>query len=415
MSDNKPGITSKRHCMVVHAYYPIGEPRVEREAHALLASGYEVDVLCLRNDNEPVFEVIDGVGIYRLPMKRHKGRGLAVHLAEYLGFFGLVFFKLLQLYPRRHYGVIQVHNLPDFLVFSALVPKLSGARIILDLHDLMPEFFAGSYNRRMDSLPVKMLIWQEQMSCRFANHVITVTDGWRETLIARGVSGKKVGVVMNVPDNNVFNPAVMEQGSRSDGHFNLIYHGTLTYRYGIDLLLRSIACVRDKIPDIHLVVIGLGEYYEELVALSKELGLEDLVTFSGRILPISELPALIAQADIGIVPTRRNVFTDDLLPTKLLEYVALRVPVIAARTPAISTYFDDNMVQYFTPEDVNSLADSIFYLYQNPERRLALSEKSNKFNNDFSWPKIAQNYVEVVNHLNRFTTQSSIRAVLPPG
>jgi hypothetical protein len=132
----------KRHCMVVHAYYPLGETRVEREALALIEQGYEVDVLCLRDQDEPAQEVTDGVNIYRLSVKRHRGRGPALQMLEYLAFFILVMAKLFVLHRQRRYGVVQAHNLPDFLVFSALWPKLTGARVILDLHDLMPELAA---------------------------------------------------------------------------------------------------------------------------------------------------------------------------------------------------------------------------------------------------------------------------------
>src|SRR5512146_1742938 len=82
---------SKRHCMIVHAHYPIGEVRVEREALALLANGYEVDVICLRTNGEPATSVEDGVHVYRLPVTRHKGKGVFVQFLEYLAFFFLAF------------------------------------------------------------------------------------------------------------------------------------------------------------------------------------------------------------------------------------------------------------------------------------------------------------------------------------
>lgn len=159
----------KRHCMVVHAYYPVGETRVQREALALVAAGYEVDVLCLRDVGEAAVDHEEGVNIYRLPMKRYKGYGLAVQLLEYLAFFMLTFFKLFSLYPQRRYRTVQVHNLPDFLIFCAIYPKLRGAKLILDLHDLMPEFFAAKSEGDMNSLAVRLVTWQEQISCRFAD------------------------------------------------------------------------------------------------------------------------------------------------------------------------------------------------------------------------------------------------------
>ena len=390
----------KRHCMIVHAHYPLGEPRVEREAQALINGGYEVDVLCLRNDREVAFEVVDGVNIHRLPVKRDKSRGRGAQLLEYITFFMLVFLRLFSLYSRRKYKTLQVHNLPDFLVFSTLMPKLAGARVILDLHDLMPEFFAGTYKRDMNSLPVRILKFQEWISCRFADHVITVTDLWRGTLIERGVPAHKVSVVMNVANSHIFNSEAVKHISSDDQHFELIYHGTLSQHYGIDLILQAVSQLRQAIPQLHLTIHGRGEYLQNLRDLAKELHLNGQVTFSTNLLPMGELPAFICQADLGIVPYRRDVFTDGILPTKLMEYTALHVPVIAARTPAIEAYFDENMVQYFPAEDVNALSDAIIYLYINRVRLQQLSVESNRFNQKYTWDNISREYLRLVNRLS---------------
>jgi glycosyltransferase involved in cell wall biosynthesis len=198
-------VNRKRHCMVVHAHYPYAETRVERQAQALLANGIEVDVICLGGSSQPAQATIDGVQVYRLPVQRNKGVSFVVQLFEYLAFFVLAFICLSKLHLRWHYSVVQVHNLPDFLVFVALIPKLTGASIILDLHDLMPEFYAERIQRSMNSLPVRLLRWQEYLSCRFANHVITVTELWRQSLIERGQPADRVSVVMNLADDRVFN------------------------------------------------------------------------------------------------------------------------------------------------------------------------------------------------------------------
>ena len=389
----------KRHCMIVHAHYPLGEPRVEREAQALLVGGYEVDVLCLRKEGELPFEVAEGVNVYRLPVKRDKSRGRAGQMLEYLSFLLLVFLRLFSLYPRRRYRTVQIHNLPDFLVFSALLPKLGGARIILDLHDLMPEFFAGTYDKSMDSLPVRLLKFQERLSCMFADHVITVTDLWRQTLIDRGVPADKVSVVMNVANSHIFNGRAIGQPADRQSRFEIIYHGNLSQRYGIDLLLRAVALARKDIPEIHLTVHARGDYYDAVVELAKELSLEKEVTFSTGLLPITDLPALIRRADLAVVPYRRDVFTDGILPTKLMEYTALHVPVVAARTPAIEAYFDEDMVYYFPPEDVEALAAAIVYLHGHRSRLKDLAAKSDRFNQRYTWENIAQRYFSLVERL----------------
>lgn len=390
----------RRHCMVVHAYYPVGETRVERQALALLDHGVEVDVICLRNEGEPEVDSEEGINIYRLPVKRHKRSGLAMQLLEYLAFFALVLVKLAVLHRGRRYRVVQVHSLPDFLVFAALVPKLTGARLILDLHDLMPEFYAARFNSGLKSWPVRLLQWQEQLCCRYAHHVITVTELWRQTLIERGLAPEKVTVVMNVADDRIFQPGIItDMSTEADVRFNLIYHGHLTQRYGIDLAIRAVDIVRERIPQIHLTIHGRGEYRETLVKLTDELGLKQHITFSGRLMPTSELPRFIGKADIGLVPYRRDIFTDGILPTKLLEYVALGTPVIAARTLAIAAYFDETMVQFFTPGNPYDLARCILALYTDRRRLAQLAENAEGFNQHYNWTKLGAEYVALVERL----------------
>jgi len=387
--------------MVVHAHYPLGESRVERQARALIDCGYEVDVICLRGGGELAYEKVNGVNIYRLPVKRHKGSGLFIQLFEYLSFFFLAFYRLLRLYPRRRYGVVQVHNLPDFLIFSALVAKLGGARLILDLHDLMPEFFAASFGRDMKSWPVRLLVLQEQVSCLFADHVITVTETWRETLIRRGVPPGKVTVVMNVADSHIFYPLqTMDRPEKTNGNFNLIYHGALARRYGLDLLIQAIEMVRSRIHYIHLTIHGVGEFHQDLVELVEGLNLRNHVSFSTHLLPISELPGLIRKAELGVVPYRSDLFTDGILPTKMMEYVALNIPVVAARTPAITAYFDETMVQFFTPGSVEELANCILSLHKDRAQLARLAENEKKFNQEYTWEKVARDYVALVDHLS---------------
>jgi glycosyltransferase involved in cell wall biosynthesis len=392
----------QRHCMVVHAYYPLGETRVERQAMALLDHGIKVDVICLGKAGEPALETVDGVRVHRMPVRRHKNSGLLVQLFEYLLFFVLSSIHLTKLHRQRRYDIVQVHNLPDFLVFVALVCKLTGARIILDLHDLMPEFYAERFQRSMNSLPVRLIRWQERLSCRFADHIITVTDLWRQALIQRGQPRDKVSVVMNVADDRIFHPGAasgVSQGDDRDGLFRLIYHGTMAQRYGLDLALRAIDLVRREAPDIHIMLHGGGEYRQTLEIMVGELNLQDHVQFSTRFVATDELPRLIERADLGIVPYRDGVFTRDILPTKLMEYAALGIPSIAARTRGIAVHFDETTVQFFTPGNVDELADCILTLYHDRTRLASLARNTVKFSERYNWSNQRENYLRLVERL----------------
>lgn len=388
------------HCMIVHGIYPYDETRVQRQAQALVERGHAVDVICLRNGAEPNLECADGVTVYRLPVVRNKRRGVLGQFVEYLVFALLAFVEVTRLHLAHRYDVVQVHNLPDFLVFAALVPRLTGSRIILDLHDLMPEFYCAKFGTTMSSLPVRLVVWQEQVSCRIAHHVITVTEPWRQTLIRRGVPADKCTVVMNLADPRYFVPSSVSVTEPSTS-LRLIYHGQITWRYGLDLLLQALVRVRASVPDVHLTVQGRGEFLETVQSLVQSLDLQSTVTVQSEFLSASDLAQLILAHDVGIVPYRRDIFTDGILPTKLMEYMALGRAVIAARTPVITAYCDENMVELFEPEDVDMLAERIVYLYHHPERRRELALNTHRFNQKYNWPSQRERYVNLAEKLGR--------------
>jgi len=402
--------------MVVHAYYPLGETRVEREALALRDRGVEVDVVCLRKPGQPREDVIDGVAVYRVPISRRKGSGILMQSLEYLKFFILALGRVTSLHLRRRYVVVQVHNLPDFLVFTALVPRLMGARVILDLHDLMPEFYTERFGRGMNSPEVRLIRVQEWISCKFADHIITVTDLWRQALIERGQPGHKITVVMNVADERAFNPSVVpDQTLRPRNGFQLIYHGNIDQRYGLDLAVQAIDRVRRELPDVHLTVHGGGEYRQVIEAMIERAKLRDHVEISREFVPTPVLAKRIKAADLGIVPYRDGVFTGAILPTKLMEYAALGLPVIAARTPTISRFFDDSMVEFFTPGDADELANCISRLYRDRDRLADLARNISTFTRQWSWRRQRAEYVHLVDRLTVAARRSSRRAMVPRG
>lgn len=389
-----------RHCMIVHAYYPLGETRVEREARALARGGYAVDVICLRVDGERPVEQDGDITIHRLPVGRHKGRGLGVQLLEYLAFFFLAMARLTRLHLRAPYRVVQAHNLPDFLVFAALPARLMGARVILDIHDLMPEFYAARFETGLEAWPVRLVRLEERLSCRFADHLITVSEHWRQTLIRRGVSPDKCSVVMNVADDAIFHPPAEPRPLLHDSAgLRLIYHGSLARHYGLDLAIQAVDQVRHDIPGIHLTLLGDGDYVGELRRLIDELGLASHVDLINELRPAEALPAIIGAADLGIVPYRNDTFTDGLLPTKLMEYAALGMAAVAARTTAIENTFGGTMAAFFEPGDVESLADCLRALHAHPERLAELRAGSALFNERYNWPRIAASYVATVDRL----------------
>jgi glycosyltransferase involved in cell wall biosynthesis len=383
--------------MIVHNHWP--DPRVEREARALVADGLAVDVLCARDpyDRPDDDAASPGIEVSRLPVWRRRGRGPVLQMLEYLAFLFLATFHAAFRHLRHRYRTVQVHNLPDFLVFSALIPKLTGARVILDLHDLMPEFYASRFGGSMAGLPVRLILLQERLAARFADRVITVTELWRRTLEERGVPAAKLSVLMNLPDPAIYGTPPPKPPT-DDGQFTLIYHGTLAERYGLDIAIRALAIARRELP-VRLIIHGRGDLLDPLAALATELGVHDAVEFSTERLPSEALPALLRRGDVAVVPYRRDVFTDGILPTKLMEYVALDIPAIVTRTPVIEEYFDESMVRFVPAEDPAALAAAIVELGRDPDRRTGLAREAARFRERYDWTRNAADYVAIVREL----------------
>lgn len=392
----------RRHCMVVFATYPLGETRVQREAEALVTHGYEVNVICVRLSDEPAVDEYKGVKIYRekyrFPIAFAKGSGLSEKFLKYLRFFLSAGIRVTRLHLQKKFATIQVHNLPDFLVFCTLIPKLLGAVVLLDLHDLMPEFYIGRFGHS-SSLGTWLICLQEHLACRFADHIITVSEHWKQALIGRGVPPNKCSVVMNVADNQIFRPSIENHlYARLRQGFRLIYHGSIHQRYGLDLAVQAIDRVRNEIPGIHLSLVGAGPFLPALQVMVDDLGLQEHVSIEPLRLA-EDLPEIIHSCDLGVVPYRSDVFTDGLVPTKLMEYAAMEFPAIAARTTTIQAYFRDTNVEFFEPGNLDDLVRCIMKLYHDPDRLVELTLGSKKFNQRYNWAKIGDEYISLVDRL----------------
>jgi glycosyltransferase involved in cell wall biosynthesis len=380
-----------RICVIRHWYYP-NDPRVHREIDALRRAGHEVDLICAGQPGQPNRERQAGLSIWRIPLARHRG-SLPRYLYEY-GMFLIVATVLAGLLFARHrHAIVQVNSLPDWLVFAAAVPKLFGARIVLDLHECMPEYFTTKYKLPLGHPVVRVLMLLEQASIRFASYVITCTDQMRERFIERGAPGDKIGVVLNACDEDRFDPNGYEPPRREGGHFELICHGTIDENYGLDVVVRAVALLRDRIPGLHLGIYGDGTARSSVEALAKELGLEDRVSFSRGWLKQEELLRRIAEADAGVVAIRRDAFRDLTHCNKMYDLVAMKRPVIISRTRAVEAYFGDECFQLFESGNEVDLARAIHEVYADPELRQRLVSRATEVGEPYRWVHQAREYV----------------------
>lgn len=388
--------------MLTHSYYE-EDPRVRREAEALAAAGRPVDVFALRRPGDQSEGTVEGVRVRRLNVQRHQGAGAGRYLVEYLDFFVRALFAATIAHRRRRYALVQVHTLPDFLVFAALPMRLAGVPVVLDLHEAMPEFFRVRFPRMAGAPAYRLLRIQERLSIAAADAAVTVNDALGRRLVDIGVPAHKVTVVPNSPSLRRFDPAAHPRRSfAEDGVVRLAYAGALTPTYEVEVAVDAVARLVGRRPGLptRLELYGRGDAEAALRERVAALGISDRVVFHGRI-PIEDVPAALARADIGLAPTRRNEFTDYSLSTKIFEYAAMGKPVVASGLPMVEATFGPDAVATYTPGDPDAMAAAILGLVDDPARRLARVAATTERVRDLAWEHASEGYLGLVERLAR--------------
>jgi glycosyltransferase involved in cell wall biosynthesis len=387
---------SARICMIALTDYP-GDQRVRREAEALVARGDEVDVISPLTPSIGSRRSIDGVNLHPIGrLRRDERLGFAGYLGRDLAFLARASVKALRLHRRRRYDVVHVHTMPDYLVLAALGPKLTGAKVVLDLHDLVPELFASKFGVADTAWIVRLTKVVERACVRFSDHALAVHEPHLGALVGHGNPRDKFTIVMNAPDPRLF--ARRTEGASGQG-FTLIYHGTISTRHGIDVAVRAVALALQSYDDVRLEVVGDGDGVAGLRRLVAELGLADAVAITEGRFPAEELQPLFERASAGVVPLSHDVFTRYMLPVKLLEYVALGLPVICSRTDTVQAYFDDTMVSFVEPGSPDDLAEKIVALRADEAQRRRLVASADAFLEEHSWMRERERYYTVIDSL----------------
>ena len=385
-SEEKPAV-----CMIAYANY-FNDARIKNYVGALLKEGYSVDVFALDRP-EPARA---GPRVFCLMTKVWSTRALPYVLSQ-CWFLLKVVLRVGAAFFRRRYRVVHVHNMPDFIVFGALIPKFFGAKVILDVHDTMPEAYATKFDIPLDHILVKLLRLEERFSAAFANYVITTNDLHKEVLVEHGISDSKISIIMNVGNENIFRPQT--SAHQCDG-LVLAYHGTVAERLGLNLILEAIRLARPDCPQLRFILIGDGDYMPTIRNLIAEYHLSDIVSLEGWV-PVEDLPRYLSKAQVGIVGNRLSTEAKKnwMLPVKMLEYAAMEIPTIAPSLRVITHYFDIDSAFYYTPDDAVDMARCIVNVYLHPEKIKAAKPNLRNFNRQYNWRAMESRYLNLVDNL----------------
>ena len=395
-------LRNRRGAVLLFSHYP-ADPRPRRAAEALAREGATIDVICLSDPtDEPRRERFGSINVLRLPLRRHRA-GKISYIAQYSTFIATCFAYLAVRSCTRRYDFVHVHNMPDVLVFSALVPKLLGAKVILDLHDPMPELMRTIFKLPEDSFGVRLLKRLEKWSVEFADQVLTVNLACKKIYSSRSCAPEKIHVVLNAPDEGIFHfhpqNGVLPNGKILSKPFEILYHGSLVPRNGFDLAVDALELLQQTVPLAKLTVCGeRTAYFDQVYKSVEDRGLTDSVRYRGAL----DLPAivqLINGCDLGIIPNHRNIFTEINTPTRIFEYLSLGKPVIAPKAPGIQDYFGDRDLLYFELGDAHDLARQMEFAFSHPEEVAETIRRGQAVYLAHTWEREKRGFLQVVNDL----------------
>jgi glycosyltransferase involved in cell wall biosynthesis len=382
--------------MLAYAFYE-SDMRILRYANALVERGDTVDVIALRREGAAKFEVLQGVNVYRVQSRERNERSWLDYLGRVMRFMFTSALLLAEKHIAKPYDVIHVHSVPDFLVFAAVVPKLLGSKVILDIHDILPEFFASKFNASEQSLKFKLLLLAEYLSVRFSDHVIIANDLWHERLVNRSARAEQCTSIINYPDGEMFRPR--GRSATFSGKFRITYPGTLNAHQGLHIALHALARIKEELPDIEFHIYGEGPAKISLIELSTQLGLSDRVVFH-EFLRCDQIAEAMALSDLAIVPKcSSSAFGNEAMSTKIMEFMSLGVPVIVSRTKVDSFYHTDSRVKFFESGNPSDLADAIVMLYHDAQLRNRLAANASAYVRDNNWQDKKQMYLQIVDSL----------------
>ncbi len=373
------------------------DPRVIRAAEAAVSGGFEVDFIALRREDDPPQEWIRGVRVIHLNQTRYRGGGVASYAFAYVGFFLRCFLKTSWLQLHRRYQFVHVNNMPDFFVFCALLPKLMGAKILLDIHDPMPNTFASKFKSGENGLFYKVLLFQERVSASFADRILTVHDPLKDYILVKQhhLAAESIDVIANFADDELFQ---LRQPTRADDQLQLVFHGTILERYGLREAMHALARMRHK-ARISVRIIGEGDFSQELKGLIESLGLGNIVQFDNRMYPLHEIPERLADCNLGLVPLELSSITNFALPLKLLEYLSLGIPSVTVRNAAIGYYFGEDDCLFYKPGDPDSLRTILDRLVEDPALLRHYRQRALDLRGKFLWSREKRKYIDLVHGL----------------
>ena len=389
-------------CMITISSYP-HDPRIRREVEELEKNGYEIDIISISFENQKKIEKYGNITAYRVAEYLPGREEMVQYLVYSFLYMIKSFFKLQQLHKKRKYSLIQIHNMPDYLIFVAFIQKLLKVPLILDIHDLTLELFEEKWPGLKYKFIKRIIKKIEKISCSFADHIITVTEGCKEKLVQRGISPDKITLILNTANIKIFKFSTRSEYQIINKNAKLIYHGTVAKRFGIHLIIEAMKFVIEKISGSVVNIYGRydSNYKSYLNERINVLGLSENVKLNG-VLDRDEVPDVIRNSDIGVVPYLNNPYMHLALPTKACEFAAIGIPIVSTYLHTMALTFGSDSISFVNSENPEEFAARIIELCLNPELRKLRVDEAYQDVSEISWEVMGKRYTELINRLTNY-------------
>jgi glycosyltransferase involved in cell wall biosynthesis len=374
--------------------------RVWLECQALVSAGHRVTVVCPKGDDDPSYEVVDKVELYKY--RGYFSRGSKIGFVwEYASSFLTTAWLTFKARRSGRFAVVQACNPPDiFWPIGLALRALDRTRFVFDHHDLSPELYKSRFPDGPE-LPYKLLRALEWTTHRTADHVISTNDSYRDVAVRRsGKSASDVTVVRTGPDPERLQRGPASPELRRGRRFLAAYIGVMGPQDGVDIVVRAADIVVNQKgrDDIAFTLIGSGDCFDDLVALRDELGLAGYVEFTGRA-PDELVARILSTADIGLSPDPKNPLNDVSTMNKTMEYMAFELPVVAFDLRETRVSAGDAGV-YVTPNDVHDYAEAIVALMDDEPMRARLGKLGRvRVEQELAWSYQQRAYLSVYRRL----------------
>jgi len=391
---------SDKHILIVVENLPVPfDRRVWQEANTLKEQGIYVSIICPKMKGyTKSFEQINGIDIYRHPLREGKGGALG-YIREYSTALFWEFILSIKIYSKKRFHVIHGCNPPDLIFMVALFYKVLGVKYVFDHHDINPELYVAKYCAK--GFFYKSLILMERLTFRTANYSIATNESYRDIAVKRGrMPINKIQVVRSGPklDRLIINEG--DNKYKKGRQYLIGYVGVIGKQEGLDLLLESIKYIVALRQDVQFAIIGGGGELEQIKILANQMELEEYIDFYGRV-DDETMVTILNTADICVNPDKPTEMNNLSTMNKIMEYMSLKKPIVQydLKEGRISA---QQASLYAINNSTENFAEKIIWLLDNPSKRNKMGEFGyNRVINQLSWKyeskKLIQLYKRVLN------------------